>query len=333
MKFSVNQPTIPLFESNPPPKGRGGITLNFVDNKILCFGGHYFAGDNKFEYLNETWILDIQTQIWYKIKCNGDIPSPRYGHSAHLIGSRLFVYGGRGKRGSLCRDIYVLFLDTWEWKVIQSPTVYPTSRFFHASETVGKKIVIHGGWNGSDVLDDLWIFDTDAYTWIQPATSGFSPSARYGHTLSLIPDGRLYLFGGCTLHKETKIPTYKNDSYSLDIQTMQWIRPSINGDAPTCRYGHSATVLVDGNIVIFGGYGTGGCQSREFINDPRVHSIVILDTKLMTWVIPEKSNKNALTHVYNHGACRAGKSSSVIVFGGFDGRQSMMEYFMIDIES
>ena len=45
-------------------------------------------------------------------------------------------------------------------------------RFFHASEVVGRKIVVHGGWNETDTLGDIWIFNTDSFTWMQPRTSG-----------------------------------------------------------------------------------------------------------------------------------------------------------------
>ena len=40
-------------------------------------------------------------------------------------------------------------------------------RFNHASELVGRKIVIHGGWDGSHTFDDFWIFNTDSFSWIQ----------------------------------------------------------------------------------------------------------------------------------------------------------------------
>ena len=45
-------------------------------------------------------------------------------------------------------------------------------RFFHASDVVGRKIVVHGGWNETDTLGDIWIFNTDSFTWMQPRTSG-----------------------------------------------------------------------------------------------------------------------------------------------------------------
>ena len=45
-------------------------------------------------------------------------------------------------------------------------------RFFHASDVVGRKIVVHGGWDETNTYGDIWIFNTDSFTWMQPKTSG-----------------------------------------------------------------------------------------------------------------------------------------------------------------
>lgn len=53
-------------------------------------------------------------------------------------------------------------------------------RFWQASVLVGHKIVVHGGWNGANqCYDDLWVFDTDSFAWMQPRTGGLPPNARW----------------------------------------------------------------------------------------------------------------------------------------------------------
>jgi host cell factor len=42
-----------------------------------------------------------------------------------------------------------------------------------------------GGWDGNEIFDDLWVFNTDSFAWMQPRTTGFAPTPRYGHTLTL----------------------------------------------------------------------------------------------------------------------------------------------------
>lgn len=54
-------------------------------------------------------------------------------------------------------------------------------RFWQASASVGHKIVIHGGWDGKNrCFGDIWIFDTDRFSWMQPRTGGLPPAPRQG---------------------------------------------------------------------------------------------------------------------------------------------------------
>lgn len=47
-------------------------------------------------YLNDTFLLDVSANKFNKAKTNGTPPSPRYGHSAILAGSRIIIFGGKG---------------------------------------------------------------------------------------------------------------------------------------------------------------------------------------------------------------------------------------------
>jgi host cell factor len=123
-------------------------------------------------------------------------------------------------------------------------------RFLHASDVVGRKIVVHGGWNETETLGDIWIFNTDSFAWQQPRTSGFAPTPRYGHSLNLTPDGRLLVFGGTSISKESNgLPRYNDDLRVLNTDTMIWSRPRVEGPVPTGRYGHSSKLL--GNFFYF----------------------------------------------------------------------------------
>lgn len=105
----------------------------------------------------------------------------------------------------------------------------------HASEIVGRKIVVHGGRDNEEVFSDLWIFNTDSFVWMQPKSAGFGPSARYGHSLTLTADGRLIVIGGCSIDDATGIPRYNDDTRQLDTDTMVWTRPRVSGHVPTGR--------------------------------------------------------------------------------------------------
>ena len=201
----------------------------------------------------------------------------------------------------------------------------------HASELVGRKIVVHGGWDGNDTFDDFWIFNTDSFSWMQPRTAGFAPTARFGHTVTLIPDGRLLVFGGCSVLKETGFPKYHDDVRQLDTDTMIWTRPRMNGISPSGRYGHTMTALGDQKLALFGGWGRGGCQTYEMINNPQAHTVHILDASTMTWYNPQRQGNKPLRHLYNHtSACT---DTGMFIFGGFDGQQAVADLGVVEFES
>jgi len=320
----------PIIPNGKLPGGRGGATTVFVDGKLVAFGGHFYKGNDKFEYLDETWLLDTEKLVWHEMKCSGQIPGPRYGHSAHLFGSRMFIFGGKGPAGEHYKDVFFLDLVEWVWVAVNTVSQGPSPRFYHASEAVGRKIVVHGGWNSKDVFDDIWIFNTDSFAWMQPRTSGFAPSARYGHSLTLSPDGRIFLFGGTSFNKDTGVPKYNEDVRTLDTDSMVWTRPRVNGHTPTGRYGHTATLLENGQIALFGGWGRGGCQCKESVSDSRAFSFQILDTKEMAWYVPRRIGKKPIRHLHNHAASRAG--NSIFLFGGCDGRQAVNEFVVLNID-
>ena len=86
-------------------------------------------GQGKFEYSDETWLLDIPNRKWHKMTCTGEIPAARYGHSSCIIGSRMFIFGGRGERGQILKDIAFLDLVEWIWIPVNSMSEGPSPRY------------------------------------------------------------------------------------------------------------------------------------------------------------------------------------------------------------
>lgn len=261
--------------------------------------------------------------------CTGEIPAARYGHSACIIGSRMFIFGGKGEKGQTFKDVAFLDLLEWIWIPVSTLSEGPSPRMMHATEVVGRKIVIHGGWDGSEAFNDLWIFNTDSFAWMQPKTAGFGPTPKFGHTMNLLGDGRLLLFGGCNINKETGIPKYSNELRQLDTDSMVWTRPRITGAAPTSRYGHIAKLVNGKSLVICGGWGTLGVQTHEEINNPDAHTFHTLDVTTMSWSPVALAGRKPLRHLYNHAACLSG--STLFIHGGFDGQQASFDYFEVEL--
>lgn len=233
-----------------------------IDNQIVYFGGHYFGGNNNFVYLNDTLVFDTDAQVWLDVKCKGTPPSERYNHSASLVGNRMFVFGGKGPNGDVLGDMAYLDIETWRWHPVKWTTKAPSPRFDHAHVVVGNKVVVYGGWDGKTSCRDIWVFDTDSFTWLAPRTSGQHPGPRHGHTMTLLEDGNIAAIGGYTVGPRLSKPEYRGDIVLLDTETMVWTKPVVQGGALQPRFGHTASCDEDGIVLLGGWSGT----KREWIS-------------------------------------------------------------------
>src|SRR4051794_33268319 len=56
------------------------------------------------------WFLAADPWTWVPATWTGPVPAPRYGHSASVIGGRVFIFGGTTK-SSFLNDLFVLEVD------------------------------------------------------------------------------------------------------------------------------------------------------------------------------------------------------------------------------
>jgi N-acetylneuraminic acid mutarotase len=207
------------------PCSREGQTWTLISpTKILMFGGFGLRNGIR-DFFNDVHVLDIETALWTKIETTGTAPSPRFYHSASLVGNnKLWIHGGWTGYARE-NDFYALDLDKLKWKRVvplnsskperdetgewydqaweneQGGEILPRSE--HATVVMGKKIIIIGGMGAHFVRDDICIIDTENLTWREvPSECSGEMMPRSGLSASLI-DTRIYIIGGhhdFTLH-------------------------------------------------------------------------------------------------------------------------------------
>lgn len=317
-----------------PPKARGGHTATLVGTDLVVFGGHSSTGSGTFTYYDDTFALNLENNTWHKVRTGGDKPSARYGHTASLVGQRIYVFGGRGEDGAVFKDLYFLDTSSWCWvRVSTTSPAAPRARFNHAAALVGNKIVISGGWDGKNCYDDLWVFDTDSLIWIKPQMGGRGPTRRHGHTIQLTKSGHLIVFGGCTI-SEQGLPQYLGDVRFLDIETMVWDNPRVSADVfPEGRFLHTACMM-GSYMLIFGGY-----TGPTTVNSDRItiavspdhplqqDHVLALDCDNLCWVRPNNIGKMPLTR-YGHVMVEAG--TQLIVFGGWGSNRALNDICVVE---
>ena len=137
--------------------------------------------------LNDTWIFNIQKWKWYVLKFqrNEQQPEPRYGHSAIVHKTSVYIYGGYRRYNKSFKvretygDVYEFSTETLKWDKIRC-SGQATFRRHHVAELIGKYMLIHGGINPKSwVLDDISILNLETFTW-NDCSSAYSPLTPRG---------------------------------------------------------------------------------------------------------------------------------------------------------
>ncbi|OAE28811.1 hypothetical protein AXG93_3096s1250 [Marchantia polymorpha subsp. ruderalis] len=166
---------------------------------ILVYGG--YGGD---QWLGDMSILRTDSLVWEELKCkDGLAPSGRGYHTFTAFGDHIVLFGGKGE------------VNVWTTPRVKG--VPPLPRSNHAAALVDDNaIVIHGGRNGGQRLDDICLLKilcppqpgcVDSFEWEvigqdkekvpkkSKATKALGPGGRSAHTI-VAKDESLYLIGG-----------------------------------------------------------------------------------------------------------------------------------------
>ncbi|TMW63655.1 hypothetical protein Poli38472_002596 [Pythium oligandrum] len=164
---SVQWSQVALREPTNTPCPRDGHTMvlrqpnDIRGPQLIAFGGNGQLTDDK---LGDVWVFDVDTALWSKMQCHGDIPAPRSYHTSHLVDDYMFVVGGRTVETEEC-SIYVLDIDAQEWFLLPTPEKSSlTPRAWHASVLLAQeKIYVLGGGTFHGPLRDAAVLDLHAF--------------------------------------------------------------------------------------------------------------------------------------------------------------------------
>lgn len=180
-------------------------------------------------------------------------------------------------------QINSLLSPSYSWSRISSTI---PSRWGHTLVYIRNFLVVFGGYSGQ-YLSDLWVFNLESHIWSN-LTIPNNPEARSHHSaISLSssefdmkdPDSfkqKIIIYAG--KGKNSKI---LGDLFELDWEKKRWksfeMKESVG---PGKRNGHSANLLLNQYMVVFGG---------ENIRD--LNDLWIMDVKTHKWKMGELNGK------------------------------------------
>ncbi|KAI0283607.1 hypothetical protein BGY98DRAFT_1093710 [Russula aff. rugulosa BPL654] len=268
-----------LQTSGDDPSPRYGHRAVLTSTTLLIWGGMTFQYGQYQSDDDSFYMFDLASREWTRIVVNGPGPGSRYYHTMTLVGSKLFVFGG--KSANRCfNDVWALDLDClksnpfWESYEPAPGSEKPLPRARHVSVTTGDRIIIFGGCGGPHIFNDTWSFNISTRKWTEFQCTGSIPSPRESHAAVLIDDV-MYVYGGRTIGK-TKL----GDLTAFNLLTQRWTAFQDIGPSPSGRSGHA--MASDGRrVFVLGGALSADAQENE------AKLIHVLDTNLLIYPKPD----------------------------------------------
>jgi len=110
----------------------------------------------------------------------------------------------------------------------------------------GRVLVAGGSGDDGDDLASAELFDPETGRW---AATGSMSVIRSGHTATLLQDGRVLVTGGLSTDRTYRFP-HLASAELYDPTSGLW---TATGNMTQARWGHTATLLPDGKVLVAGG--------------------------------------------------------------------------------
>ncbi|KAK4796295.1 hypothetical protein SAY86_028621 [Trapa natans] len=295
------------------PKGRYEHGAAVLQDKMYLYGGNHNG-----RYLSDLHVLDLKSWTWSKVdaKSKSDSPDPQNsgigtpcaGHSLISWDNKLLSIAGHTKDPSEAITVKEFDPQTSTWSALKTYGKPPISRGGQSVNLVGTSLVIFGGQDAKrSLLNDLHILDLETMTWDEFDAAGTPPSPRADHAAAVHAERYLLIFGGGS-HA-----TCFNDLHVLDLQTMEWSRPTQQGEIPSPRAGHAGVTIGDNWFIVGGGDNKSGVSETAVLNMSTLVWSVVTTTEGRVPVASE-----GLSLVVS--SCDG--EDVLVSFGGYNGRYS-----------
>jgi Galactose oxidase, central domain/Kelch motif len=281
----------------------GHVAVRLLDGRVLALGGPI----ETITPSNAAELYDPDTGGW---AATGSMLAPRFEFTATvLLDGKILVAGGEGLLTSA--ELYDPLSGTWT-----TTGGMATGRYGHSATLLRNgRVLVAGGIVAGDAADDQMppgeLYDPISGTW---TVTGAMAADRYGHTATLLPDGKVLVVGGsqdgspdgpfaelydpingtwtaagtmitlrgartATLLPDGKVLVTGGSSAELyDPQTGAW---SATQRMIAARAGHTATLLADGGVLVAGGSGSAeesACQCHAPLGSAELY-----DPSTGTW--------------------------------------------------
>ncbi|KAI7851843.1 hypothetical protein BDC45DRAFT_204512 [Circinella umbellata] len=171
------------------------------------------------------------------------------------------------------------------------------------SDNQQKSVFIHGGKSilndtasTTCATDSFWSYHLLQQRWIPIKANNNNNNSNddfgnyYGHTMSMLSDGRIVMLGGKLCNQHNKLINFTS-TLIYDTQNSQWLKQILDGPIPAPRIYHSAITTNQDKIIICGGQNGEPPPFHTYIsaNNQLGEMAALLDTTTWKWKSIEPS--------------------------------------------
>jgi hypothetical protein len=235
-------------------------------------------------------------------------PSSRYGHSAVVYESVMYVYGGELMDGTISNQLWAFNLTSKSWRlVVGNSSNLPLGVRDHTAHVVNGRMLVFWGYSTGTIPTQLvQQYDFNTGVWSVPSQKGQRVSSSFGHSSVYSEDTGLIYISANSMGNHVMV--------SYNPATGEW------SVLPTTKLSltyHTAT-LIGSSIVVYGGRSY-GAPTTCFRDDVLVYNIVCKKWYNATALgVSVEGLSETTRHRYSHTAVSRG-DSTLLMFGGFNG--------------
>lgn len=186
-------------------------------------------------------------------------------HTATLLRTgKVLVAGGVDAKGVATASAELFDPAAGRWTAASPMSVARTEHT--ATLLTDGTVLVVGGFHEKDPLGETLssaeIYDPRTDRWTPAASMAFR---RARHAATLLRDGRALVFGGISSSLDPNDWSFPAVGELYDPRTGRWSEtaPDVGG-----RQGHTATLLLDGRVLVVGGMGEMGPEPSAKLYDP-----------------------------------------------------------------